>query len=101
MLAEGYITRTAAKWKGNPKGVYLQDVNYALLGLVSAGVGKSEEFVREVHKLGIKPTMFGIEHAYNWLESMPDVAKSAELKMPKRTSLPSMLPSTGATPSLW
>ena len=26
------------------------------------------------------------------------VAKSAELKMPKRTSLPSMLPSAAATP---
>lgn len=43
--AEGYITRTAAGWKGNPKGVYLQDVNYALLGLVSAGVGRSEDSV--------------------------------------------------------
>ena len=29
------------------------------------------------------------------------VANSAELKMPKRTSLPSMLPSAAATPSCW
>jgi hypothetical protein len=29
------------------------------------------------------------------------VAKSAELKMPKRTSLPSMFPSAAATPSFW
>lgn len=48
--AEGYITRTAQGWKGNPKGVYLQDVNYALLGLVSAGVGKSEDAVAQLVK---------------------------------------------------
>ena len=40
------------------------------------GVGKTEEFIREVHRLGLKPTMFGIEYAYNWLESMPEVARS-------------------------
>jgi Carboxypeptidase regulatory-like domain/Bacterial Ig domain/Prenyltransferase and squalene oxidase repeat len=48
--AEGYITKTAAAWKGDPKGVYLQDVNYALLGLVSAGVGKSEDSVAQLVK---------------------------------------------------
>jgi len=42
------------------------------------GVGKTEAFIREVHRLGIKPTMFGIEYAYNWLESMPEVARSVE-----------------------
>ncbi|MFZ5469672.1 MAG: carboxypeptidase regulatory-like domain-containing protein [Myxococcota bacterium] len=40
--AEAYIVRTTKVWENNPKGVYLQDVNYALLGLVAAGVGKSE-----------------------------------------------------------
>jgi hypothetical protein len=48
--AEGYITKTAASWHGNPRGVYLQDVNYALLGLVSAGVGKSEDSVAQLVK---------------------------------------------------
>ncbi|HEY3322097.1 MAG TPA: ThuA domain-containing protein [Planctomycetota bacterium] len=43
-----------------------------------SGMGKSEQFIREMHKLGIKPTMFGIEYAYNWMESMPEVAKSVE-----------------------
>jgi len=42
------------------------------------GIGKAEEFLREVHRLGIKPTMFGIEYAYNWLESLPEIAKSVE-----------------------
>ncbi len=40
--AEGFIATRAAQWEGNPKGVYLQDVNYALMGLVSAGVTRSE-----------------------------------------------------------
>jgi hypothetical protein len=48
--AEGYLTTTATGWKGNPQGVYLQDVNYALLGLVSAGVGKSEDSVAQLVK---------------------------------------------------
>lgn len=43
--AEAFIVQTAKHWEGNPKGVYLQDVNYALLGLVSAGVGRSESSV--------------------------------------------------------
>jgi sugar phosphate isomerase/epimerase len=39
------------------------------------GVGNTEAILKELHQLGIRPTMFGIEYAYNWLESMPDVAK--------------------------
>ncbi len=42
------------------------------------GVGKVEEFIAEVHRLGLVPTMFGIEYAYNWLESMPEIARSIE-----------------------
>jgi len=41
-----------------------------------SGVGKTEEFLRELHLLGVQPTMFGIEYAHNWLESMPEVARS-------------------------
>ncbi len=40
--AESFIARTAATWEGNPKDVYLQDVNYALMGLVAAGASRSE-----------------------------------------------------------
>ena len=40
--AEQYIATTARKWEGNPKGVYLQDINYAVLGLVAAGVSPTE-----------------------------------------------------------
>ena len=39
------------------------------------GVGRSEEFLREVHRLGLRPTMFGLEYSYNWWESMPEVAQ--------------------------
>jgi type 1 glutamine amidotransferase/sugar phosphate isomerase/epimerase len=42
------------------------------------GAGKAGEFLREVHRLGIQPTMFGLEYSYNWLESMPDIAKCIE-----------------------
>ena len=42
------------------------------------GLGKTDEFIREVHRLGIKPTMWGMEYAYNWLESLPDIANSVE-----------------------
>jgi len=39
------------------------------------GAGKTQQFIREIHRLGIKPTMFGLEYSYNWLESMPEIAK--------------------------
>ena len=40
-----------------------------------AGVGKTEQFIREIHRLGIKPTMFGLEYSYNWFESIPEIAR--------------------------
>jgi type 1 glutamine amidotransferase/sugar phosphate isomerase/epimerase len=43
-----------------------------------AGVGKTGQFIKEVHRLGLKPTMWGLEYAYNWLESVPEIAKSVE-----------------------
>ncbi|MBN2272467.1 MAG: ThuA domain-containing protein [Sedimentisphaerales bacterium] len=42
------------------------------------GAGGTEQFIREMHRFGITPTMFGLEYSYNFLESMPDVKKSAE-----------------------
>jgi len=42
------------------------------------GVGKTEQFIREVHRLKIKPTMFGLEYSYNWCQSMPDIEKCIE-----------------------
>ncbi|MHC4110604.1 MAG: ThuA domain-containing protein [Planctomycetota bacterium] len=42
------------------------------------GVGKTEQFFEEIHRLGIRPTMFGLEYSYNWFESMPDIAKCIE-----------------------
>lgn len=42
------------------------------------GIGGTEQFLREMHRLGITPTMFGLEYSYNFLESMPDVKKCAE-----------------------
>jgi sugar phosphate isomerase/epimerase len=39
------------------------------------GAGNTAAFLRELHRLGIRPTMFGLEYSYNWLESMPDITK--------------------------
>ena len=39
------------------------------------GVGNTTAFLKELHRLRIRPTMFGLEYSYNWLESMPDIAK--------------------------
>lgn len=41
------------------------------------GVGRIREYLEEVHRHGVKPTMFGLEYSYNWYESMPEVEQSA------------------------
>ncbi|MDT8300982.1 MAG: ThuA domain-containing protein [Sedimentisphaerales bacterium] len=40
-----------------------------------SGIGKTEQFIKEIQRLGIKPTMFGLEYSYNWFESMPEIAR--------------------------
>lgn len=42
------------------------------------GAGKTAEILREMHRLGIRPVMFGLEYSYNWLESMPEIARCRE-----------------------
>lgn len=42
------------------------------------GAGKSEEFFREVHRLGIKPTMWGLEYSYKFEDNMAEAAKCME-----------------------
>jgi sugar phosphate isomerase/epimerase len=42
------------------------------------GAGKTEQFIKEIHRLGIKPTMFGLEYSYNWYGSMPEIEKCIE-----------------------
>jgi type 1 glutamine amidotransferase/sugar phosphate isomerase/epimerase len=42
------------------------------------GVGHAEQLVREIHRLGLRPTMFGVEYSHNWLESMPEIARCTE-----------------------
>jgi sugar phosphate isomerase/epimerase len=41
------------------------------------GVGNTEAFLREVHRQGIQPKMFGLEYSYDWYDSLPEVAQSA------------------------
>jgi hypothetical protein len=37
-----------------------------------------EKLLQEFHRLGIRPTMFGLEYSYDWFDSMPELAQSAE-----------------------
>jgi sugar phosphate isomerase/epimerase len=39
------------------------------------GIGKTKHFIKEIHRMGIKPTMFGLEYSYNWFKSMPDIKR--------------------------
>ena len=41
------------------------------------GVGRTKAFLKEVHRQGIQPKMFGLEYSYDWLDSMPEVTQSA------------------------
>jgi sugar phosphate isomerase/epimerase len=41
------------------------------------GVGQVEAFLREVHRQGLQPRMFGLEYSYDWLDSLPEVTQSA------------------------
>ena len=40
-----------------------------------SGAGKTERFINEMHRLGLKPTMWGLEYSHNFLESIPEVTK--------------------------
>ena len=42
------------------------------------GSGQTEEFLKELRRLGVHPTMFGLEYSYNWLESLPEIARCIE-----------------------
>jgi type 1 glutamine amidotransferase/sugar phosphate isomerase/epimerase len=42
------------------------------------GVGKTGQFIREMQRLGINPTMWGLEYSHNFLESMPEITRCIE-----------------------
>jgi type 1 glutamine amidotransferase/sugar phosphate isomerase/epimerase len=42
------------------------------------GAGRTEAFLREVHRLGLQPTMWGLEYSDKFLENTPEVAQCAE-----------------------
>jgi len=42
------------------------------------GAGQTKKFIQEIHRLGLKPTMWGLEYSYNWLESLPEITKCVE-----------------------
>ncbi|MBN1443346.1 MAG: ThuA domain-containing protein [Planctomycetes bacterium] len=42
------------------------------------GAGRTEALLREIRRLGLRPVDFGLEYSYNWLESMPEMARCIE-----------------------
>ncbi len=42
------------------------------------GAAETEQFIKEIHRLGVKPTLFGLEYSYDWLDSMPEMADCIE-----------------------
>ena len=42
------------------------------------GAGRTEEFLREIQRLGVKPTMFGLEYSYDFENSLGQVQKCVE-----------------------
>lgn len=42
------------------------------------GVGNTERLIREMHRLKIQPTMFGLEYSYNFENSLPEVTRCVE-----------------------
>ncbi len=49
--AEAYLAATAAAWKDSGEDADLQDLNFALLGLVASGAGPAEPSVERLHKM--------------------------------------------------
>jgi sugar phosphate isomerase/epimerase len=43
-----------------------------------SGVVDVEKLLKEFHRLGIQPTMFGLEYSFDWLDSMPEIAASID-----------------------
>ena len=41
------------------------------------GAGRTRDVLKEIHSLGMRPTMFGLEYSYDFMNSMPAVAASA------------------------
>ncbi len=42
------------------------------------GVGRAEEVFRELHRLGVRPAMIGLEYSHNFLESLPEVKRCVD-----------------------
>jgi sugar phosphate isomerase/epimerase len=42
------------------------------------GAGKTAEIIREVRRMGLQPTLFGIEYSYDWLDSVPEIRQSIQ-----------------------
>ncbi|RKY07863.1 MAG: hypothetical protein DRP66_05745, partial [Planctomycetota bacterium] len=39
------------------------------------GAGRVRRVIDEMQRLGVRPTMFGLEYSYDWYDSMPEIAE--------------------------
>jgi sugar phosphate isomerase/epimerase len=42
------------------------------------GAGEAEAFIKETRRLGVRPTMWGLEYSHNFLQSLPEIAECVE-----------------------
>lgn len=42
------------------------------------GVGDTRSLLKEINRLRLKPTMFGLEYSYDWYDSMPEIVQSVD-----------------------
>lgn len=58
--------------------VRLDDPGHPLTEVFGGPFGYRDEFFREMHALGLRPKVFGVEYSRNWLESLPQVRECVE-----------------------
>ena len=68
-----FVSR-ALNGRSNPYGVTV--VSYSTPW--GTGTGEVEKVLREFQRLGVAPAMFGLEYSHDWLDSMPEVARSVD-----------------------
>ena len=79
LLTEEELTPPVSVQEAALKGVALHEAGKSGHDVPwGTGVGRAKEFLVELDRLGIKPTMIGIEYSRDWTESMPKLAKCIE-----------------------
>jgi len=62
------------------------------------GVGQVEKLLREMHRLRIRPALFGLEYSYDWHDSMPEAAQCVKFFNEVSGKLAAEAPKQGSAP---